>query len=70
MDEYIVVATSREEVKIKILKRLWHLNQYFYFYLVKFDLINDDSYTSIDITSSWFKIYEVNIFKYNEHYLK
>jgi len=61
MDEYIVVATSREEIKIKILKRLWHLNQYLYFYLVKFDLINDNSYTSIDITSSWFKIYEVII---------
>ena len=59
MDEYIVVATSKLEIKIKILKRLWQMNQFMDYYLVKFDLILDDSYTSIDISSSWLKLIEV-----------
>jgi hypothetical protein len=59
MDEYIVVATSKLEIKIKILKRLWQLNQFMDYYMVKFDLINDDSFTSLDISSSWLKLIEV-----------
>jgi hypothetical protein len=59
MDEYIVVATRKLEIKIKILKRLWQMNQFMDYYLVKFDLILDDSYTYIDISSSWLKLIEV-----------